>query len=228
MVNGMKNKVLNKFHKIFKSFGIIFLYIFLQVMLGDIFRLNLSSKNAFIYRNSLLLIYVLLFLIISLFFLPKLIKDLKSFKKEYLFIALKNWVYGFIVMIISNLYLIHFVGNIAGNEATNRTLLSSYPIQAILIMSVFAPALEEIVFRLNIKNAINNKYIFMLVSGLLFGSMHVASFSSLKELLFLIPYGSLGFFFAKTNYETDNIFPSIISHSFHNTLSILLIFLVGI
>ena len=60
---------------------------------------------------------------------------------------------------------------------------------------------------------------------LLFGGMHLLSASSLKELLFIIPYGSLGFFFAKAYYETDNIYTSIIMHIFHNSLSIFFILL---
>jgi len=40
------------------------------------------------------------------------------------------------------------------------------------------------------------------------------------EILFIIPYGSLGFFFAKAYYDTNNIYTSYLAHFFHNLLSL--------
>lgn len=214
-----------KLIKIGKMIGIIFVYYLGMIALANIYRDCLNSSNMIISYTSNLLIYLLDLLIISLFFIPTLVDNFHDFKKKNIKVAFKNWGLGFICMLISNLYLIYFVGNMATNEASNRSFLTANPIVAILLMSIVAPALEEIVFRLNIKKAIKNKYIFCIISGLLFGGMHLLSASSLKELLFIIPYGSLGFFFAKAYYETDNIYTSIIMHMFHNSLSIFFILL---
>ena len=206
-----------------KSIGIIVLYLLLQIILGALYENLLNSSNEFISNCSLMLIYTLLLLIIGLFFIPNLVEQFHYFKKENIKIAFKNWGLGFLCMFVSNLYLTYFIGNIASNEASNRELLIASPILSIIIMVVLAPALEEIVFRLNLKRTFKNKYVFCLVSALLFGGMHLVSASSLKELLYIIPYGSLGFFFAKAYYETDNIYTSIFAHMFHNGLSVLII-----
>lgn len=211
--------------KISKALGIVALYFVLQVIFGALFADVLNSSNEIISNASLMLIYALLVLIISLFFLPILIDNLHDFKKENIKIAFKNWGLGFLCMFISNLYLTYFIGNIASNEASNRELLMASPVFSIIMMVVLAPILEEIVFRLNLKKAFKNKYVFCLVSALLFGGMHLISATSLKELLYIIPYGSLGFFFAKAYYETDNIYTSIFAHMFHNGLSVLIILL---
>lgn len=214
-----------KFKKIGKMIGIIFIYYLNMIVLLNLCRDILNSSNTFISYTTNLLIYFLDLLIVSLFFLPMLVDNLYNFKRENIKIAFKNWGIGFLCMLISNLYLNYFVGNMATNEVSNREFLFANPIISVLLMAIVAPILEEVVFRLNIKKAFKNKYVFCIVSGLLFGGMHLLSSTSLKELLYIIPYGSLGFFFAKAYYETDNIYTSIIAHMFHNSLSIFFIFL---
>ena len=67
-----------------------------------------------------------------------------------------------------------------------------------------------------------NKYIYVLISGLVFGGMHViSSASSMGDFLYIIPYSALGIAFALLYYDTDNIFTTISMHSLHNLLSII-------
>ena len=61
-----------------------------------------------------------------------------------------------------------------------------------------------------------------IASGLIFGFLHVMGSSNPLEYLYIIPYGSLGFFFALTCYETNNIYPSICMHAIHNSALIIL------
>ena len=73
------------------------------------------------------------------------------------------------------------------------------------------------------------KYLFILISGILFGSMHViGSVTSVYDYLYIIPYSALGISFAALLYKTDNIFSTITIHSIHNTASIILYFMGGI
>ena len=44
--------------------------------------------------------------------------------------------------------------------------------------------------------------IFILISGLIFGLMHLTTAKILTEILFVIPYGALGFFFASGDIST--------------------------
>ena len=86
----------------------------------------------------------------------------------------------------------------------------------------YAPLSEELIFRRSFKDVFKNKYIYVLISGLVFGGMHViSSASSMSDFLYIIPYSALGIAFALLYYDTDNIFTTISMHSLHNLLSII-------
>lgn len=211
-----------RINKIAKALGIFFVYYLGRIVLVNIYRDCLTSNNYFISTTTNVLINLLILLIVSLFFIPTLIDNLADFKKSYIKVGFKNWCLGFICMLISNSYIIYFTKNMASNEISNREFLLQNPISAIFLIVLIAPLLEEIIFRLNIKQAIKNKYVFCIISGLIFGGLHLNNFS---EIFRIIPYGSLGFFFAKAYYETDNIYTSIMMHAFHNGLSVAFILL---
>lgn len=221
----MKNDIKKIIISIGKGLGIIGLYFIVQILLALLFKDCLQSKNELISSLSQMLLYFATLGIIALFFIPELISNLKTFKKEYIKVAFKNWGKGFLIMFISNIFITFYIGNIASNETINRELLGSSPITSIILMFICAPLLEETVFRLNIKKRINNKLAFCITSALLFGGLHLLSITNLKEILYIIPYGSLGYYFAKAYYETDNIYTSVIAHMFHNGLCILAILL---
>ena len=68
-----------------------------------------------------------------------------------------------------------------------------------------------------------NKYLFIILSGLVFGSMHViGNITSPLDWLYVIPYGSLGAAFAIMYQKTDTVYTSTAMHIFHNTALILL------
>ena len=50
---------------------------------------------------------------------------------------------------------------------------------------------------------------------------------NVSDLIYLIPYGSLGVCFALLYYKTDNIFSSIVVHSLHNSIAIFLYLVMG-
>ena len=68
--------------------------------------------------------------------------------------------------------------------------------------------------------------IFILVSGIFFGYMHVAGSTSLTQWLYIIPYSSLGISFAIMYNKTNTVFTSITIHSIHNTILTILSILV--
>ena len=130
-------------------------------------------------------------------------------------------------MIISNLAL-NAINNgaIAGNEEAVREMIQQLPFYMIFQTIIYAPITEEIIFRKSIRNITNNKYLYIILSGLIFGGMHViGSANSLVDALYIIPYGALGMAFAALYYKTNNIFSTITIHSFHNTLTIILYFI---
>jgi len=217
-------KITDKIIEFIKGIGTIILYFIFAMIGGSIFGSFYESSNKIIAGLSQLGTYTIMLLGLCFVYRKRLIEDFNNFKKDNINVALKNWFCGLGVMIISNLIISFIVGDIAANETANRSLLNELPITNMITMIIIGPLIEEITFRASFKNAFTKWYTFAITTGLLFGLAHIAEFD-LLELLFIIPYGALGFFFAKAFYETDNIYTSYFAHFFHNALCILLIML---
>ena len=115
---------------------------------------------------------------------------------------------------------------ITTNQKYVEALLMKYPIYAIISASIIAPITEEMIFRLNFRNIFKNNILFIIVSGLVFGLMHFTNAKSTLELLYIIPYSIPGFIFAYTLTKSDNIFVPISLHLMHNTLMIIVNFII--
>ncbi len=216
---------MNKINKIGKAFGIFVLYIFLSVFMSASFNICFNSTNQLVGNLSLILTNVFVLLTISLAFLPTIVEDFKKLKKENIKTSYKNWLWGLLIMYVSNILIITLTKDIASNESYNRNLLYDMPIYAITVMVFVAPLIEELIFRLSLKDIFRNKWVYATFSGLVFGLMHMTTIKNPLELLYVISYGSLGFFFAKSVYETDNIWSSMIAHMTHNGLIITILLL---
>lgn len=175
------------------------------------------------------IIYLLLLIFI---FRKEVIKGFKSIKKDYkkIFnVGLKYWALGIFLMIISNFIINYLVfgGDIATNEEMVRETILDYPLFGIISAVIVAPFTEELIFRGSLRRCFKNKYFYAITSGVIFGLMHaISGYSSPLDLLYIIPYGSLGYAFSMMYYETDNIYTNIFMHSLHNLLSCVLIFMV--
>lgn len=223
----MKTKII----EFSKGFGTIILY-FALTFVGALFFGNLYfNSNKVIATLAQLGTYTLMFIGLALVYHKRLLRDLKEFKKEYLKVAFRNWLIGFGLMWIFNIVINMIVGDIAANETANRNLLAEYPISNIISMVFIGPLIEEITFRASFKNCFKKWYTFALFTGIIFGLAHTFSTvieGNLMELLFILPYGALGFYLAKAFYETDNIYTSFFAHMFHNGLCVLVILLGAI
>ena len=220
----------NKILEILKGIGTIALYFIVSLICSYLFQNYTFSDNIVIATLFQILTYVILLLVIGAIYHKRLIRDFKNFKKEYVGVALKNWIIGLGAMFIANIIISNIAGGIASNEEANRTLLGNYPISSFISMVFLGPLIEELTFRASFKSAFSKWYIFALVTALLFGSAHISSFITTKdvlELLYLIPYSTLGFFFAKAFYETDNIYTSYLAHMFHNGMCVILLLIIG-
>lgn len=138
--------------------------------------------------------------------------------------SISYWLVGLLIMYISNIIIgIITDGKLAENETAVRSLIDAYPLYMAFSVMVYAPVVEELVFRKSIRAFINNKWLYALVSGLVFGGLHaISSITDYLSLLYLIPYCSLGIIFGLLYYKTNNIFSTIIVHSIHNTIAFIL------
>ena len=126
-------------------------------------------------------------------------------------------------MMISNIIIINITSiNNSTNQEYITSLLGKYPLYTIIATILIAPITEELMFRLNIRKIFKSDILFIIMSGLIFGALHLTVATSFKELLFIIPYSIPGIIFAYTLTKSKNIFVPISLHTMHNTLMILL------
>lgn len=174
------------------------------------------------FRILYMLVYEILVLsIVLIIFNKKVEKDLDDIlknHKKYYSNCLKYYLIGLIVMALSNAILALLSnGGIANNEEAVRSMFKLNPVYIYLSAVLFAPVVEELVFRQGLRNIFGRNIIFVLISGVVFGGLHVlTSMTSTFDLLYLIPYSTLGLVFAFMLYKTDNIFVSIGFHFMHN------------
>lgn len=187
---------------------------------------NLKIAIMFLINLSLM---IMLFIFYSKSIKENL-KDLKLNFKSYIKDNFKYYVIGLLIMIISNIIISFFVEGNSTNETLIREYINIMPIYMFFSSCIYAPFTEEMIFRKSLRNCFNNKVLYILLSGLIFGSMHLLSASNLVELVFLIPYSSLGCVFAYMYYKTNNIFVPMTFHMVHNTIIVinyLLMLIIG-
>lgn len=221
-------KMEKKIFVVLKVFILLLLLLTFKSIFISFFPSNLNNilKVIIFLISDLIVIGILLIV-----YRKTLIKDFKSYFKDFLNNfeqSFKYYIIGLAIMIISNLIIVVLINNqIASNEESVRSLIDIVPLYMIFSVSIYAPITEELIFRKGIREIFNNKYLYIISSGIIFASMHLASENlSLNTLLYIIPYSSLGITFAYTYYKTNNIFSTIMLHSFHNTMAIIL-YLIG-
>lgn len=211
--------------------------------IGDVFSyvLGIFDIDVTKFSNKTLVIYqfIMSFIIfIVLFFTYKKIikKDYESFRKE----KNKNITYiikMFVIFMIVK-YLVSFISvlimtllnfDTSSMTSVNQNLIESYvkssPILMLISTAILAPFYEEVLFRLGFKKVIKSKYVFVILSGMIFGLMHVFPLEEgiplMLGIMQSITYVTMGMFLSYVYYKTDNIFISIGIHFLNNLLSVL-------
>lgn len=205
----------------------IFFFFAIQIGFQIVFYDILVQKNFLVNNILLLIMEFVLMSILILMNRKKLKNDYADFNenhKKYLKYGFKLWFIGLIIMMISNVIIAGMTKGLASNEEANRQLMLQYPIYMVISTMMFAPFNEELTFRGNFKDAFKNKKVFILFTAFVFASVHVLNgITSPLELLYYIPYGALSIAFGKIYMETDNIYTTMVIHSVHNSLSIILL-----
>ncbi len=136
----------------------------------------------------------------------------------------KYYFSGLGLMILFNIILFFILGEISQNETQVRDILVNHTLYMFFSITFVAPLVEELVFRKSVSTVINNKWLYAIISGILFGGAHIMTNVTsgtfiISDLLYILPYGSFGFTFALLNYETKTTFNSITVHAIHNLIN---------
>ena len=199
------NKIITFIWSLFKQFLIIIFYLIVVLGLQLLLYKYLDCSNPILEGSAYLFIELFTMLIFIIIFRKILIPDIIDFKKngkQYIKDNYKYWLYGLLVMAISNIIISYFIG-LASNESGNREMLDSIPIFSIISMVICAPIIEELMTRVILKDKVPN-IVYYSLSGLIFGALHLLAATSLSEIFYIIPYGALGFSFAVIYQKSNN------------------------
>ena len=174
---------------------------------------------------QLILLYLTMFILMISVFAKQLKHDFKIFKeyfKEYFSLILKTWLKSLVVLMIIGIIIQLFTNTIqSNNQETLQKMFNVYPLFVAFLAMIYAPFTEELLFRGVFRKFIKSKYLFIIISGVAFGLLHVIDDSkTLAEFSYIIVYSSLGMFLASLYYKTNNLFSNILFHFMQNTLGI--------
>lgn len=227
-LNEILAKLTFKFGWIFKQIMCILGYlVFMYGMQVYLFN-DINSNNLIIANLSNIFINLLLLLIFIFVFRKELIPDFYNFNTRGKYFIKKYFVY-WIVAFLSSTISLNIINSLVGvptTQALNEMYVLQLPIYSIISMIIIAPIFEELLTKVCFKKVFKNKYIYVLLTALLFGSLHLLSPGS--KLIHAIPYVLLGGTFSLMYYDSDNIWTNIFYHSFHNALAVILVFIGSI
>lgn len=193
----------------------------------DYYSLSLNTKITYLLSYELVFILLLIFI-----YRKRFAKDLKDFLtniKNYLKTYIDYWALAFGLMTISNFIIVTlFPNSVATNQENVNAIMTVAPLYMFISAVFFAPFVEETIFRLSIRNIFKNDKLFIVVSGLIFGGLHViGSYQNLIDLIYIIPYSIPGFVFAYTLVKSKNIFVPMSLHLFHNSFTMIMQIILG-
>lgn len=225
-INKSKKRELPKLEILYNYKWYIYLIV-LIICLGVIFGLSLILKDIYIR-----ILYVAILLLLLFIFRKDVKRDIKYFIKyfkEYNLLVFKYYGISLLFLLIISISIKFTTGiDNATNQVNLSSLFTKTPIYVMILSMIYAPITEELMFRGIFRKFIKNKWLFIFISGLLFGAAHVLDdFQSIGELLYIFVYGSLGCFLAYVYTKTNNIFTNIYFHFIQNTLAIVALLLTS-
>lgn len=203
-----------------------FIYTLIPSLVLYIFHLRIYNV---LYRSIYLIIMGLIYIIfITFIYKDELKKDIKEIRLKTVIKYIPTYMIGLLLMIGSNIIASKITGNtLSQNEINVRETIKIMPLYMCFSSVIFAPFIEEITFRKTFRNIISNGYLFIIISGFIFGLIHISNVGNgFEEFIMIMPYILMGIDLSYIYYKSDNIFTTIIIHSMHN-LILLLIQLIG-
>lgn len=208
-------------------FLLYFIYQLLSILVVDLLKIDLSNN----YKKSIyLLITSIIYLLLLMFLCRKELKnDISKFKLKSIIRYIPIYIIGILLMGISS----YIISNITGietsqNESIVRQYIKIFPIYMSFSTVIYAPIVEEITFRKTFRNVIKDNILFIVLSGLIFGIVHInITSNSFNDFLIVIPYIIMGIDFSYIYYKSNNIFTTITLHSVHNLILLIIQFIGG-
>lgn len=154
--------------------------------------------------------------------------ELKKHLSLYLKHALKYWGIMLLVMLVVGIIRTIFG---SGGVSENQQSLNSMPIWYVAPLAIiWAPIVEEGLFRVGIRKFIKNDVVFIVVSAISFGLLHtLGQETNFADLFFqTLQYAAMGAVMAISYVKTNNIWSSMLIHCYQNTFSSIMMLLLSL
>lgn len=183
------------------------------------------------YKIPSYLIYIFILLMIIACNYKELISNFKVFIKNfkiYLPFIFKRYISMLCIMVLVAFPVVLInKGATSNNQELINEMFKRVPFWTFVLSVFYAPFAEEGIFRMTLSKFFDNKTVFIVISGLLFGSLHVIDkFETLTDLLYILQYSALGICLAKAYTDSKNIFVSMSMHFMQNFLAAVMVLLL--
>lgn len=188
-------------------------------------RLNIAK------HVSEYIIYAVITILVIAFNYKELISNFIIFKnnlKKYVPFILKRYLLMIALMAAASVPIILFNNaKVSSNQDIINNMFTKIPILMLVLSTLYAPFVEENIFRLSLSKLFNNKTVFIIVSGVLFGIMHmITKMTSAVDILYIFQYSVLGMSLAKAYKDTNNIYVPMSMHFIQNLLAAIIILIM--
>lgn len=211
---------------IFVEAGLYFFVKYVQVL--DYYTIN-------VFLNFFSTLISMIFSIIL--FKDFLIENIKKFKEKLFNNIIWSATAGlgimYLISYISNIIITLFLGSsdTASNQLLFESLIENNFIFMALQAIIFAPIVEELIFRGLIFRSLRgyNMYLAHFVSAFLFGFIHIYQgllAGDMTQLLYLLSYGGMGFAFSLAYEKKKTICAPIFIHFLNNLIATVIVYLL--
>ena len=204
-------------------FGIGFILLYFSDRLwGDFIPSTLAIPIVLLFELSLIVLALLLY--------KRDLKNdfiiLKNNFKVYFKYCLKKWGKMLLTMMGIGILMMIIFGEV--NESVNQEMLKELPMLYVIPSAIImAPIVEETIFRVIFRKIIRNDTLFIIISALCFGLLHVTNEPSILDALkSSITYITMGAFLAHSYVKTNNMTTSMIIHCMQNSMASILMFMI--
>lgn len=197
----------NKKKKILINILVICLYFIWPYFLNSITNLFNLSEIPYLYV-SFGVNFIFLFIIIYVYkdILRKYYSNLKRNFKSIFIGSLKVFLFGLVSYILLNSLLDILNIPVLSNQNSMIVMFEKIPVMFVLNTLFYYPIIEELIFKMSLKEVLKDKWCFVIITGLLNAFFQIVfSMTVWTDLLYLLPYtiffGSLSYIY----YKNDDV-----------------------
>lgn len=200
---------MNSLISFFKSIGLLLIVSFIMAVFSVLTKNQVVAYFFTYFTSSFIFLFI---------YKDKLKNDLKNIRNDLNTKNIIIIVLFLVLSFISNIILVNLLNQEASNQEIAVSMFKSFPLLGIPAICLFAPFVEEIIYRLPYKK----NWLSIIISTIVFTFAHISNFS-LIQILFFIPYLFLSISFSFAYFKNENIILSTTTHILNNLISVVLL-----